>query len=296
MLLVGADEEDVGWLAGILVHSRCSLPVLSEHNCVSVMMLLDVRCMYVYILRIMNPFRAAVDTSAGPGADDDSHLFVIGYNQLFDEPVDNRAGHDDWFVFLYHDPCVVNIDGSMVQTDGPCVHICAPRTPLVHTGVRLPLRRSWIRFHGDAMRRLLAGAGLEAGRVYPLQDQAACADWLVTLREQIEHPLGPQSRLVRSLVDAWLHMIARAVAPQSNEQKTQVPRRLLAVRQMVEQNMSAAHSLKDLAAIAGTSVSQLCRDFQRYYQISPQQWIIRQRLDFAVELLQSSQLTLLWFL
>ena len=78
----------------------------------------------------------------------------------------------------------------------------------------------------------------------------------------------------------------------SNEQKTQVPRRLLAVRQMVEQNMSAAHSLKDLAAIAGTSVSQLCRDFQRYYQTSPQQWIIRQRLDFAVELLQSSQLTL----
>ena len=63
MLLVGTDEEDVGWLAGILVHSRCSL-LLSEHNCVSEMMPLDVRCMYVYILRIMNPFRAAVDTSA----------------------------------------------------------------------------------------------------------------------------------------------------------------------------------------------------------------------------------------
>lgn len=65
--------------------------------------------------------------------------------------------------------------------------------------------------------------------------------------------------------------------------------RLQAVREHMLANVEQCLRVPDLAALAGVSVAQFERQFRRVFQISPQQHLIRLRIERAMALLRENQ-------
>ncbi|NMO49654.1 helix-turn-helix transcriptional regulator [Actinoplanes sp. TBRC 11911] len=63
-------------------------------------------------------------------------------------------------------------------------------------------------------------------------------------------------------------------------------RQLMGVRELLEQRLAEPVPLADMAAVAGLSVSQFCRQFKARMGVAPHQYLLRLRVDTACRLLR----------
>ena len=83
-----------------------------------------------------------------------------------------------------------------------------------------------------------------------------------------------------------LGMVGMAVDLQDDKvNRPNINSKLSKVEQYVSQKFDTPICIRDLAAIAGLSVSQLNRQFKNIFHLTPQQLIQKKRLDYAIELL-----------
>lgn len=64
------------------------------------------------------------------------------------------------------------------------------------------------------------------------------------------------------------------------------------LRAFMENNFDKALTVEDYASLTGRSLSTFRRDFKRYYQQTPQQWLKNKRLEKAVLLMQEKDLSI----
>ncbi|MET0636864.1 MAG: AraC family transcriptional regulator [Chitinophagaceae bacterium] len=64
------------------------------------------------------------------------------------------------------------------------------------------------------------------------------------------------------------------------------------IKQVVEENITSALNLNELARLAGRSISSFRRDFRLVYNKSPSRWIRQKRLEKAQEMLVGTNMTI----
>jgi AraC-like DNA-binding protein len=219
----------------------------------------------------MQPFRMAADESAtGEVA-----VRVIGWRMPFPEPVESAAAMG-WFCFLYHDPVLVRTDRGSEELPAETAQVVPLGRPLAHRPLGDRLLRSWIRCDGPHLPACLDAAGLVAQRAYRLAPGHEVGEALLALHRACAHPRGCAPGLVRSLVQAWMHIVVRDAGPAH-------PGGIEAVRRRLEQGYARPQRLDDLAQLAGCSRAQLCRRFRAALGCSPIQYVLRLRLEAARE-------------
>lgn len=66
-------------------------------------------------------------------------------------------------------------------------------------------------------------------------------------------------------------------------------RQLMRVRELLEQRLAEPVPLADMAAVAGLSVSQFCRQFKARVGVAPHQYLLRLRVDTACHMLRDRE-------
>jgi AraC family transcriptional regulator len=128
----------------------------------------------------------------------------------------------------------------------------------------------------------------ELGSLDPLVEQL-----LLNLDEVMRH-WEPSARTYVDLLGQALaaqlvrrHSVRARVAPPAGSVRAGLTdRQLNAVREMVEDRLSEALPLRELAAATGLSVSQFARQFKARTGMSPHQFLIQRRVDAACLLLR----------
>jgi AraC-like DNA-binding protein len=228
--------------------------------------------------RIMHSFRMVADQ--GPAGD--FAIRVVGWRMPFPEPTRSAAAIG-WFCFHFHDP--VRLLTGQGEQDAPAetVIVCPVGEPLAHRPRGDRLLRSWVRCDGASVAGVVAAAGIEAHRAYPLARDHEAGDALLALHRACAHRARIPA-LERDLFQAWLRIIARDAS------RTPEPLGIEAVRARLEEGFARPQRLDELAHLAGCSRAQLCRRFRTALGCSPIAYVLRLRLEAARELLTTTGL------
>lgn len=186
----------------------------------------------------------------------------------------------------------------------------APGTVKLTTPQHLPYEMQWVPLTAEPIRtahvflaegllvRTAEAAGLSPGRI-ELREGSGIADPFLyqlgaTLAQELASPAalgGLYAETAAQLLAAHLLRHHCAFTHALPERRGKLPAaRLRAVRDYVRAHLSEAIRLEELAALAHLSPYHFCRVFKRTTGLTPNQFVIRQRLDQAVELLRHSQL------
>jgi AraC-like DNA-binding protein len=112
--------------------------------------------------------------------------------------------------------------------------------------------------------------------------------FLASVKPHFANPEGIDGGLLRLKMQELLYGLAGS-APGLLHQLLQLAKPLRAdIPQVMEANLHTGASLRDLAYLAGRSLSSFKREFQAIYHVAPAQWLREQRLTKARTLLQST--------
>lgn len=187
-----------------------------------------------------------------------------------------------------------------------------PGTVKLSTPYDLPHELKWVPLSADPVRlahvylapELLAqtaeAAGLDAARI-ELRAGIGVADPVLyelgrALADELAAPQGLDSLYAETTAQMLaVHLLRRHCACPHElpdyRGKLAAPR-LRAVREYVQAHLSEAIRLEELAGLAFMSPYHFCRVFKRTTGLTPNQFVIRQRLTRAAELLQHSRLSI----
>ncbi len=93
----------------------------------------------------------------------------------------------------------------------------------------------------------------------------------------------------RELLAVWIYgTLLKQYTNEANQKHISMPRPLFSARRHIEHRMPNPVPLTELAAIAGCSIMHLHRLFMQHFQMPPAEYILRQRLQRAANLLSTS--------
>ncbi|WP_058300818.1 AraC family transcriptional regulator [Gorillibacterium timonense] len=157
-----------------------------------------------------------------------------------------------------------------------------------------PWVQSWVAFHGTYTEAYLALAGLSAAN--PVFNAGTDTQLPSCFRQVRDADYPGESRELR-ITSAFFQLMATLLDEASGERSGSRPpesrRKIYAARAMeyVDVNYSRGVTVEELAADLGLSRKYLSRLFKDETGISPQQYLLKYRLDKASELLRGTALS-----
>ena len=215
---------------------------------------------------------------------------VIGYHQLL-APVYQAQGMRDWFVYLFPAHCIYRSTDGIHSSAKPGLFFQAPHSTIEHRAETDLLFRSWMRFHDAQFHSQLQEHGLQANKYYPVDKLDAHEAYLLALHNELQHPLGAQTRICQNLLQNWLLHIAREQGL-LHKQQAAMPTAVSRARDFINQHFLSEISLADIVTASGISRTHLCRAFKKHFQSSPMHYALLLRLEHAKDLLLNPQLRL----
>lgn len=216
----------------------------------------------------------------------DFTLHVIGFNIVRNCIVDRPQGTECWFFHHFHTPVSLHTLKGIIKTKAHTFSITAPGEWLYH-GLNSDWNHSWVRLSGRYIPTMVANSGLQTAFPYELGEDKESLNCLQAMYDFMNHPLGADEQAVRKVMELWL----RRVKFLSGEHEHPIkPLPLLKVMRYVQRHYLEPLSLQELSQEAHLSISQLCRQFRKHLQTSPQAYVIYCRLAHARELLLTTSL------
>jgi AraC-like DNA-binding protein len=127
----------------------------------------------------------------------------------------------------------------------------------------------------------------ERPRVLPAPPGGLTATWVRQLVALDREPVPPQVRsgLALALVAHLNHL------EQRDEAHRAMPPGVVAALRLMEEDLTAALTVDDLARASGLSASHLAALFRRHLGCAPMAWLQQQRLELACRLLRNAYLS-----
>ncbi|MBU8901574.1 MAG: AraC family transcriptional regulator [Victivallales bacterium] len=210
----------------------------------------------------------------------------IGVCEAMPPGIVNRpGGTGDSLLMFFHDKVIVNIRdefltvaaGSLIYWD-KCGHY--------YGNADAPWKHSWIHFDGSEACEILRLAGLRPFQVISPPAQIV-EQLLVELDNEIS-AISPDILIIRDMFEIFVRKIVRAGV--EDKDKIQIPERMIAIKEYIENNYHKALPLAKIARRFSISSPHLSSEFKRWFGLSPGKCLIEYRLHEAEILLKDNNL------
>lgn len=156
-----------------------------------------------------------------------------------------------------------------------------------------PWHYSWIGFDGLKAQSILQQANLsEQSPIFTINNHAAMLQCFDMMEEAQKFTYGRETRLVSGVYLFLSHIMEYADGERS--EKTGDPKALYIKTSIeyIEKNFSRKMTIQELADYIGLNRSYLCAIFKEAVHVSPQQYLVRFRMEHACELLGNRSLSI----
>ncbi len=146
-----------------------------------------------------------------------------------------------------------------------------------------PWRYRWVGFVGGEAADLLRDRGLSGKNpifTAPLEETEQCLSQM-----EAAYYNDPTRRL---LLLSYLYRFLAGIPAAGGQEETE-NRYVLLAKEYIRHNFSYAITVQDVARYIGLERSYLYRLFQKHVGLSPQQYLLQQRLDYARDMLLSNR-------
>lgn len=218
-----------------------------------------------------------------------SNNFVIngvGVREVMPPSIINRpGGTGDSLLMFFYDKVIINTkDGFLTIAAGSLIYW--EKCGHYYGNTDIPWRHSWIHFDGSDAYKMIGLAGL-----LPFQIISPPVPMLEKLLSEIDkeiNMISPDISIIRNRFEIFIREIIRAGV--ENKSAVQVPKRMIAIRQYIEDNYHTTISLIQIARKFSISSPHLSAEFKRCFGISPKKYLIEYRLHEAEILLKDNNL------
>jgi AraC-like DNA-binding protein len=146
---------------------------------------------------------------------------------------------------------------------------------------------SWLHCDGDRVRRFYQTVFLKGGSLVPMPSPRSFLSFLEGVYEEILGNSMADDIIVENLLTNWMRDLNR----HASGRMEYLPERLRLVRDFINEHYTEELTLGQLARLANWSVAHFSEEFRRHLGDSPINYVIRQRMQHAVYLLQDIHLS-----
>ena len=214
-------------------------------------------------------------------------VHVVGDAVVFDHIIELTAQMKCFWLFLNLDPVHFERNGQTHLLKGPAALIIHPGTE-IRLGKSDPWRRSWVRFSGTRAVKLLQEADLPDANPILLRDTQECRRWIRELNHEMAQQQGREPVICEHLFAVLLQSLWRNAL---SSKRALIPQSIFNARNFIHRHYTEKLSLERIAAQVHLSPSWLCRAFKKNYGITPIEYQIQLKLDYALELLPDPNLS-----
>ena len=192
--------------------------------------------------------------------------------------------------FYFRTPFSYLSNDGLINAGRGEIVIVPPFSPVYHGPQRdmeEGFRNDWFYAKGEEIKRLLDKFGLPINRAFPISSPELVKNCIVAIEEEITNKAEGYEDKVDLLIRNMMIDIFRA----SRDSKS-ADSRLAEARAFMSKNLSQSHTISDLAALSGYSVSRFCELYVKKYGASPKADLLKMRLENAKRLLVYTTLTI----
>ncbi len=100
---------------------------------------------------------------------------------------------------------------------------------------------------------------------------------------------NPNIEIIKNILKIFFLEIEREI---NEKNSNRIPERMIKTQRYINENLSRELSLKKVAKTANLSISHFCKEFKEVFNIAPNEYIIKRRIQHAKYLLKSSNLSI----
>lgn len=199
-----------------------------------------------------------------------------------------QGRRDYYFLYMAEGTLLFGEKGHALQA-GDAV-IIPPETPYRYSLEQGEMAYYWVHFTGALAEALLKECGLPAGKiVHPGVDAAACEQLRQLHRAFMRRGAGFEAACAGHLAVIAARL---AAAIEEGKSRAQTGRRLYASLEYLHAHYAEPIRLETLSALEYLSPSRYAALFRTSTGLSPQQYLIRLRMQTAFELVRTSDMSI----
>ncbi len=236
-----------------------------------------------YFILYMDPFRFS-PSRGWPTSDPALSVRALAY-RMNREGVTNAPGPYDWYVLLYF------YDGALVGSGGPprwcppgSFVVFAPGSPAFFGNTRSRWTHTWMHIRGHAVADLFRTNLVPLNRPFPLDSPEPVERCVLDLYQEITRHPEPDREIAQSVLRIFVRHLRRCLVP-AHRGQSDIPARLVEVRNRIETRYHESLTLHELARHAALTPAYFGARFRHYFGVPPIELVVRLRLEEAVRLL-----------
>ena len=203
--------------------------------------------------------------------------------------IDRPKGMGDYLAMFFHDEMVIGADDGIQPRHRRQLVIWAPGQAQYYGNNEVRWVHSWIHLQGSHMGQCLRKTGLPTNHLIGCSPQEIDPYLEQIYAELVAMPYA-DATIMKNLIENWLRNLARKCLKKSVEPP--IPEKFQQLRQEMDMEFSARHTIKSLAQRVHLSPSHFCCLFQKYFGQAPIDYLIEQRMNHALYLLHNRNLTI----
>jgi len=196
--------------------------------------------------------------------------------------VHRPQGSPDHLLMLFHDPVQLWQAGGMGDHPPRSLIIWPPGARQHYGNPRRRWRHSWLHCAGQLPQQLLRQLKLPTARAVGIAAEGEVERGLRDLHDEIALRSRPDPAILLLLCEALFRRCARAM----QTDPPAIPESFLELRRRLDQEPERRWTLADMARIVALSPPRLSAVFKQHFRVAPKEYLIRQRLLRADELLR----------
>ncbi len=203
------------------------------------------------------------------------------YNEM--QPHIFAAPLTDWFCSYFHTTATMILDGEQIQIQPNHIVIWPAQSFRSFGNADEPWCNSWMHMSGNSLKKWADSSILL--RPLPCANPTLFHKTQNDLFDEYSNHHQPDPFIVEHLIEIFFRQLNRL---HSNTQE-QTPETYLAIRRFILEHLNQQHSTEGLAAQMGLSSTQFSKQFRRYFDQPPIEFLINARIKQAQYLLMVHQ-------
>ena len=201
--------------------------------------------------------------------------------------VDRPAGTGDYLVMMFHDTVDLGTTVSTVYPANTMV-VWEPGAHQHYGNEQDVWQHSWMHCAGPRMDAIVAATQVPINRPFPIGRPQAIEHYLWDAYLEMTEHVSPLADIVGNAI----HNCMIDVKRQIDGEQLAMPDTFAALKRYLGENLQEHLSLSDMASRLNMSRSHFSSEFRRYVGLSPIEYVIRLRLQAALNLLSDRHRTI----
>ncbi|MBL8026260.1 MAG: helix-turn-helix transcriptional regulator [Fibrobacteres bacterium] len=153
-----------------------------------------------------------------------------------------------------------------------------------------PFIHSWFYCLGSSIEKLFKSSPVPKNKPMQISNHELFDKYILRLHDEVTAHEVPSDRIILNLLDSLLVEVDREISVSNKLQH--IPSNILELKSYLEANFNKPITLDDLSKKANLSKNHFCAIYKKYLKISPIEYLIDLRIEYAKELLKNIDLTM----